>query len=227
MSDNIISTIASVFGIASFAAAAVWLNNVQVAAQDDVVHTSTNTITTMNKRVRRPKIGSLPAQEEETVTVTETKTVTKRVRRPQIAPVAQDVQIAQKPTEYSPEEVALMNDYELAEAWIQVTGCTHLSCTHCKGERSIVPYWINSIRKRCMKKTWAGAKGGLHKGTILPSTCDAQQARNSTCNPINNPTYSKLRSAKIDDADKKEAIKQREAGLQAIGLKTKSYRYTV
>ncbi len=243
MSDNLLSTIAGVFGIASFAAATMWLNSdpTQNVTAENVTtenvttenvtteNVTTHTITVVKKRARRPPIApALPllppspvlSDTDEEVTITKTTTVTKRYRRPPIAPIV-------KPTEYSPEEVARMNDYELAEAWILITGCTHLSCTHCKGERPIVPYWINSIRKRCMKKTWAGSKGGLHKDTILPSTCDAQQARNSTCNPINNPAYSKLRSAKTDETEKKEVVKQREAGLKAIGLKPRSYKHTV
>jgi len=152
-----------------------------------------------------------------TIGVIEINTVIPKRKKPVVAPITENT--------YYPEDIALMNDYELANIWIQITGRTHLSCKHCNGEKPIVPYWINSIRKRCMKKTWAGSKGGLHKDIIVPSTCDAMQSRNYICNPVNNPVYSKLRSVNINNDSKKDAIKKRETELAAIGLKTKSYKY--
>ena len=125
---------------------------------------------------------------------------------------------------YTPAEVDAMDDYELAKEFIRITGCYELSCTHCKGARPIVPFWMASIRKRCMKKS------GLCASMAVPLTCDAQQSRNASCNPINNPIYSKLRSNKlrsnkINNEDKIAAIKLREESLDAIGLAGCPYRY--
>jgi hypothetical protein len=171
-------------------------------------------------------------------TKSEPKITVKKSNKPKVAPQITDnisidttikrlkPKVAPYPIEFSPEDISKMNDYELTETFIRITGCIHLSCNHCKGPAPIMPYWINSIRKRCMKSTWAGKKGGLHRDMILPATCDAQQSRNSVCNPINNATYSKLRSTKIDNNQKIEAIKNRQYALELIGLKTRPYRYT-
>lgn len=120
---------------------------------------------------------------------------------------------------YKPQEIAEMNDFELASHFIRITGCKELHCNHCKGCKPIVPNWMQSIRKRCMKKD------GLSKSMKLPKTCDSQQARNSTCNPINNPTYSKLRSYKFTEEEKQQAIENREKNIKLIGLEPKPYRY--
>lgn len=129
------------------------------------------------------------------------------------------VVIEPEPMEYKPEQIKEMNDFELAKHFMRITGCKELHCNHCKGCKPIVPNWIQSIRKRCMKKD------GLWSGMKVPKTCDAQQARNSTCNPINNPTYSKLRSYKFTEEEKQHAIENREKNIKLIGLEPKPYRY--
>ena len=109
--------------------------------------------------------------------------------RPRVAPK----------THYTPEQVAQLEDDKLCAAFIRLTGCTHLSCRHCKGERPVDRFWMKSIRKRAMKK-------GLSAEMILPKTCDTMQSRNELCNPINNPAYTKLRSGLT--AEEQEAIMQ-------------------
>jgi len=122
---------------------------------------------------------------------------------------------------YTKHECAEMNDYQLAKHWIRITGATELFCRHCKGARNckgsrpIMPYWMKAIRKRCLKV-------GLHKDIKVPKTCDEQTTRNDSCNPINNPSYSKLRSKKEDS---KSVIEQRKEDLESIGIKARPYRY--
>jgi hypothetical protein len=144
----------------------------------------------------------------------------KRVCRPPIA------SIAFKLTEYSPEEIVMLDDGELEEAVIRITGCTHLSCKHCKGERPLT-FFINAIRKRCMKTTWKGIKGGLHADTILPKSCDKQDAMNEKCNDVNNLAYRTFHSTKATEAEKKEARERRDAALTAKGVKIKTSKNSV
>ncbi len=121
---------------------------------------------------------------------------------------------------FSPDEIKAMNNHVLAKHFIRITGCSTLSCTHCKGAKPIVPYWMESIRTRCEKK-------GLSVDIKLPKTCDQQQSRNKSCNPFNNPAYSKLRSGKLTEEEKVDTIAEREENLLSIGLTPKPYRYRI
>ncbi len=125
--------------------------------------------------------------------------------------------------EYKPHQIAVMTDVELASHFTRITGYKELSCKCCKGSRPILSNWIQSIRKRCMKKD------GLWFGMNLPKTCDKQQSRNSKnnpiYNPINNPAYLKIRSFKFTEEEKQDAIMKREELIKQIGVEPKPYRY--
>jgi hypothetical protein len=132
----------------------------------------------------------------------------KRVKKP-----------AALPNSYSSDDVIAMSDEELAHHFTRITGVTHLCCAHCSPrEKPIYPYWVNSIRKRCIKMK------GLTSEIKLPKTCDDQQKRNVISNPINNPAYAMLRS-EPDTKTKNRVIKLRTEGLKKIGIETKPYRY--
>jgi hypothetical protein len=123
------------------------------------------------------------------------------------------------PNSYSSDDVIAMSDEELAHHFTRITGVTHLCCAHCSPrEKPIYPYWVNSIRKRCIKMK------GLTSEIKLPKTCDDQQKRNAISNPINNPAYAMLRS-EPDTKTKNRVIKLRTEGLKKIGIATKPYRY--
>jgi hypothetical protein len=115
------------------------------------------------------------------------------------------------PTRFTAVEVAEMNDFEIVAHFKRITKCDTLTCTHCKGHRPLVPFWINSIRGRCLKT-------GISVDMKLPKTCDAQQARNHACNPVNNPAYQSLRSENTSESEKQAAIETRLDQIKQIGL---------
>jgi CRISPR/Cas system-associated endoribonuclease Cas2 len=119
---------------------------------------------------------------------------------------------------YSPEEISNMDDYTLASEFTRITGHSKLYCNHCKKEKSI-DYWIHSIRKRCMKNV------GLCNSTIIPKTCDKQQATNSICNPINNKVYPIVRNPKYSDKKKKQVIEAKKELFEKIGKDINPYKY--
>jgi len=139
----------------------------------------------------------------------------KRVKKPLVAP---DSLVA-----YTPSQIAEMDDCQLAAAFTRITGCTHLSCAHCKGERPITPYWMSSIRNKCMKPH------GLSAAISLPKTCDAQLKTNTKWNSLHNaiygPTYRILKSPDLSDEDKKMILHQRDEQLKAAGITPRAYKY--
>jgi hypothetical protein len=146
----------------------------------------------------------------------------KKLVRPRIAPKTPKASlrpcIAPK-MYYTPEQVEKMDDHKLCAEFVRLTGYIQLSCTHCKGERSVDRFWMESIRKRAMKK-------GLSAEMTLPKTCDAMQTRNELCNPINNPAYSKLRSG-ITEEEREEVIQARQSQLESISMHSRPYRHTL
>jgi hypothetical protein len=119
---------------------------------------------------------------------------------------------------YSPHEVKEMDNDQLCAEFVRLTGHTHLSCTHCRN-RSINPYWVNSIRKRAMKM-------GLSAEMKIPKTCDEQQSRNELCNPINNPAYSKIYRG-VTDEEKESIIQSRREQLVGISIASRPYRHII
>ena len=119
---------------------------------------------------------------------------------------------------YSPNEVKEMDDNRLCAEFVRLTCHTHLVCSCCR-KRSIDPYWINSIRKRAMKK-------GLSAEMSIPKTCDAQQFRNQLCNPINNPAYSKIYRG-VSEEEKESIIQSRQEQLVGISIATRPYRHII
>ena len=135
--------------------------------------------------------------------------------------------VATEPMSYTSEQVKMMDDYELLANFMRITGCTELSCTHCVkgkgGNKSLITHWMKSIRARYSKK-WKGIDG-LCKEKELPKTCDEQQSRNHVSNPVNNPAYSKLRSVRTSEVEKKDIITSRKEMLEVIGIRTRPYRF--
>lgn len=125
---------------------------------------------------------------------------------------------------YTPEQVADMNDYELAQKFTYFTGLERLTCKHCKGSRPILDNWMRSIRDRCMYDEFAGAMGGLHKDMKLPKCCDKQQAGNKKRNKINNPIYRQIYLGKMDQT---ELVIKRLEAMKEIGVVTNPKYYKV
>jgi len=135
-----------------------------------------------------------------------------------IVPKKKGIKIVPKPKQYRPEEINNMDNTTLAQEFIRLTGHKTLYCKHCKGEKPIEVFWINSIRKRCMKK-------GLSKDMELPKTCDKQQAKNTKCNVINNPIYQKLRNQTITKKEQDSLIQQRIKKMRKIGIEPNPHKY--
>ena len=118
---------------------------------------------------------------------------------------------------YTPEEVDNMTDYELLVHFRRITEQNKLYCNHCKRPKSL-DYWVNSIRKRCMKN-------GLNKKMKSPKTCDHQQAVNSICNTINNPVYSALRDPKFSNRHKQQIMQAKAEFFEKINKDVRPYKY--
>lgn len=119
--------------------------------------------------------------------------------------------------EYSKEEVEKMTDEMIVKHFIRITGLDRLSCTHCKGYRPIMPYWIVSVAKRCKKV-------GISKDIKLPKSCDNQAIQNDKWNMKNNALSRVLRSDKISNEEKKAYLKKRMEEDEAMGLKYKRWK---
>ena len=129
-------------------------------------------------------------------------TIKKRTK-PKVAPISI----------YTSDDVKAMTDEFLLGEFTRITGYTHLSCKHCKGERPIHPYWMVSIRIRCEKY-------GLYSDVKVPLSCDKQTLMNKKVNYINNTAYRML--SKITDETARKNIKdERIRLLRSIGIKCK------
>ena len=121
---------------------------------------------------------------------------------------------------YTREEVDKMSDDELLRCFIEVKGVDHLHCSHCKRETPITSKWMYSIRKR-------SSKHGLYCDTPNPKTCDVQQKKNETHNPINNTFYNTVRRTNVSDSTKHILLQSRLIGMNEIGVSTNPRIYLI
>ena len=127
---------------------------------------------------------------------------------------------------YSPSEVASMNDLELEEKFIKLTGIYELPCSECsKSSKSISTSWMYSIRKRCLKE-------GLHKDIKIPKTCDRQSKRNDERNDINNKYHGQMKKYRKNPArftieDIKKWEEERVSELKKIGVKSRPSKHVL
>jgi hypothetical protein len=121
---------------------------------------------------------------------------------------------------YTREEVDKMSDDELLRCFIEVKGVDHLHCSHCKRETPIALKWVYSIRKR-------SSKHGLYCDTPNPKTCDVQQKKNETHNPINNTFYNTVRRTNVSDSTKHILLQSRLIGMNEIGVSTNPRIYLI
>jgi len=129
-------------------------------------------------------------------------------------------------TVYSPEEVKLMNDLELEEKFVKLTGIRELQCSECSpSSKSISTSWMYSIRKRCLKV-------GLHKDIKIPKTCDRQSKRNDERNYITNKYNGQLKKYyknrdKFTIEDIKKWEEERVSELKKIGVKSRPSKHVL
>jgi hypothetical protein len=123
---------------------------------------------------------------------------------------------------YSPREVSELirnNDYyTLLLEFTRITGCSELSCSHCKNrQKKLHLGWIDAIKRKCLKI-------GINKGMKLPKTCDEQLKANDISNGINNNYYPVLRKLEEKRQPTKHIQISRCRELEKIGIETRPYK---
>ena len=120
---------------------------------------------------------------------------------------------------YTPFEVSRLNAYVLCVEFsrLKLNDKTTMYCNHCK-KHTPFTNWQASIRSRCMKN-------GLSADTVIPKTCDKQQAVNAIANAINNRVYPKLRNPKISAERKQLWSNWREMMFAKLDMKIRPYKY--
>lgn len=120
---------------------------------------------------------------------------------------------------YTPYEISRLNSFVLCVEFsrLKLDGKTTMYCNHCK-KHTPFTNWQASVRSRCMKN-------GLSSDTVIPKTCDKQQAVNAIANAINNRVYPKLRDTKISAERKQLWSKWREMMFAKLGMKIRPYKY--
>ena len=120
---------------------------------------------------------------------------------------------------YTTFEVSRMNAFVLCVEFsrLKLDNKTTMYCNHCK-KNTPFTNWQASIRSRCMKN-------GLSADTVIPKTCDKQQAVNAIANAINNRVYPKLRNPKISAERKQLWSNWREMMFAKLNMKIRPYKY--
>lgn len=124
---------------------------------------------------------------------------------------------------YSPREVSELirnNDYyTLLSEFIRITGCSELSCSHCKNrQKKIHVGWVEAIKRKCLKL-------GISEDMKLPKTCDEQLKANDISNSINNVCYPMMRQLRELGGPTTNIQTIRSRAFEKIGRKTRPYRY--
>ena len=183
----------------------------------------------------RPKVKELVEQVQVEKVEQEQVQLVEQVQVEQVQ--VEKVQVEQEPEKelekepellkmYSPSEVASMNDLELEEKFIKLTGIYELPCSECsKSSKSISTSWMYSIRKRCLKE-------GLHKDIKIPKTCDRQSKRNDERNDINNKYHGQMKKYRKNPArftieDIKKWEEERVSELKKIGVKSRPSKHVL
>lgn len=110
---------------------------------------------------------------------------------------------------------------DYVQAFIELTGFTHLYCNHCRKETQIVLNWRKSVSTRYIKYL----KNNGKKPITIPKTCDRMKQTNDRCNPINNQVYQRLRNPNINVDIKLQAIQYRKRELETLHIEINPFKY--